>query len=131
MTARKSPFQRPTNPPTNALPTHVCHTPPITPLCVGRANAALEDAAGPPTPERGLDSIDTIAAAPSAPPKRRARWRTYRLRQDQGIIMITVPVDPALVNLLVRSKWLLPREYHTRTEIADAIVRWHASMIDE
>jgi hypothetical protein len=67
------------------------------------------------------------ASSAAAAERRRKRWRTYRRRRAAGVVMVTIPVDAALVNLLVRNRWLQPREFHTRAEITDAIIAWHAA----
>jgi hypothetical protein len=67
------------------------------------------------------------AARHTAVERRRARQKAYRRRQHAGVVMVTIPVNAALVSLLVRAKWLPPREYHTRAEITAALVRMHAA----
>jgi hypothetical protein len=54
---------------------------------------------------------------------RRARDRRWRRREAAGRCCVTVEIDDAVVDLLVRARWLEPREVFTRAELAGAITR--------
>lgn len=50
-----------------------------------------------------------------------ARMRRYRRRQGDGQMAVTVEVGAELVDLMVRTGWLEPRDCHERDEIARAL----------
>jgi hypothetical protein len=52
---------------------------------------------------------------------RRERDRRWRQRAAAGQCCVTVSIDTAVVNMLVRARWLEPREVFSRAELADAI----------
>jgi hypothetical protein len=76
-------------------------------------------------------NLTVLNRPPASPDRRRDRWRNYRARREAGIVMVSVPVDAALVGLLVKLDYLPPREMHTRAEIADALHRMHVDAVAE
>jgi hypothetical protein len=47
----------------------------------------------------------------------------YRARRAAGVMTVNVAIDHRVVQWLVRTQWLMPRESFTRAEIASAIER--------
>lgn len=50
-----------------------------------------------------------------------ARMRRYRHRQRDGRMVLTIEIGVELVDLMVRTGWLEPRDCHERDEIARAL----------
>lgn len=74
-----------------------------------------------------LDTRLRLPADLVAQAGRRARQAAYRRRRATGVVIVAVPVDAALVELLVKTGWLAPGEFHSRAALADAIARMHAA----
>jgi hypothetical protein len=51
----------------------------------------------------------------------RERAKRYRARQRAGRAIVPIEINSAIVNWLVRTHWLPPREAHSRAELAAAI----------
>ena len=64
-----------------------------------------------------------LVRSPSPKPARRARQARYRQRVAAGRMAITVEVDAAILDLLVRSEWLNEEVAGDKLAIGDAIAR--------
>jgi hypothetical protein len=70
--------------------------------------------------------VEAFQQRPSASVVRRrarhaARMRAYRKRQTKGRMAVTIEIGAELIDLMVRTGWLQPRECHERDEIACAL----------
>ncbi|MGV7215036.1 hypothetical protein [Bradyrhizobium sp. UFLA05-112] len=63
------------------------------------------------------------SSRPSKAERRRARKARYRQRQRDGVMTAQIEVGSQVIDLLVRTGWLPPREVHDRREISEAIAR--------
>ncbi|OKO73747.1 hypothetical protein AC629_36400 [Bradyrhizobium sp. NAS80.1] len=73
-----------------------------------------------------LDRPPHRSTSPGATRAQLARARRkarYRQRQRDGKMTAQIEFDSQVVDLLVRTGWLPPREVHDRREISEAIER--------
>jgi len=63
------------------------------------------------------------SSRPSAAERRHARKARYRQLVKQGRMCVTIQIGPERVDMLIRYRWLEPRETYDQCEIAEAVRR--------